>query len=187
MVDIQINGFCDEKFASVRTAFEKNFGLGLELGATFALAIEGEFIVDLWAGFADTDRTESWREDTIVAVSSCAKIPAAICGLMLVDRGLVGLDAPVADYWPEFATAGKEGVTVRQIFCHASGVAGFDPPTTWRNLLDWDAAVALLAAQAPWWAPGTASGYHAGTFMFLIGELVRRATGSSLGTFLRER
>lgn len=181
-----INGFCDERFASVRSAFEKNFALDLELGASFALAIEGEFVVDLWAGFADTDRTRPWREDTIVGVSSSAKVPTAICGLMVLDRGLIDLDAPVAKYWPEFAAAGKEKVLVRHVFCHASGVAGFDPPTIWSDLLDWDAAVAKLAAQAPWWEPGTASGYHALTFMFLIGELVRRVTGSSLGTFLRE-
>jgi CubicO group peptidase (beta-lactamase class C family) len=186
MSDVPINGFCDERFASVRAAFEKNFALDLELGATFALAIEGEFVVDLRGGFTDEDRTTPWREDTIVGVSSSAKVPAAICGLMAVDRGLIELDAPVADYWPEFAAAGKENVTVRQVFSHASGVAGFDPPTTWRDLLDWDVAVSRLAAQAPWWEPGTACGYHAMTFMFLIGELVRRVTGASLGRFLRE-
>ena len=186
MGEIQINGFCDEKFASVRAAFEKNFKLDLELGATFAVAIEGEFVVDLWAGHADEGRTRPWQEDTIVGVASSAKIPTALCGLMILDRGLIDLDAPVARYWPEFAAAGKADLPVRYLFCHASGMAGIDPPVTWRDLADWDVAVSKLAAQAPWWEPGTASGYHAFTFNLLIGELIRRSTGRSLGSFLRE-
>lgn len=186
MSEIQINGFCDERFASVRAAFEKNLRLDLELGTTFALAIEGEFVVDLWAGYADVDRSRLWQEDSIVTVSSSAKVPTALCGLMILDRGLIDLDAPVARYWPEFAAAGKANLPVRYLFCHASGVAGFDPPVSWSDLADWDVAVSRLAAQAPWWEPGTASGYHAFTFSFLIGELIRRTTGLSLGAFLRE-
>ena len=186
MSEIRINGFCDERFASVRAAFEKNLRLDLELGTTFALAIEGEFVVDLWAGYADIDRSRPWQEDTVVGVASSAKIPVALCGLMILDRGLIELDAPVAKYWPEFAAAGKANLPVRYLFCHASGVAGFDPPVNWRDLADWDVAVSRLAAQAPWWEPGTASGYHGFTFNFLIGELVRRTTGLSLGSFWRQ-
>jgi CubicO group peptidase (beta-lactamase class C family) len=186
MGDVQINGFCDERFASVRAAFENNFELGLELGATFALAIEGEIVVDLWAGHADMGRTRPWQEDTIAPVYSTAKTVTALCGLMILDRGLIDLDAPVARYWPEFAAAGKADIPVRYLFCHASGVAGLDPPITPAVLVDWDLVVSKLAAQAPWWEPGTRSGYHAFTFPILIGELVRRTTGLTPTGFLRE-
>jgi CubicO group peptidase (beta-lactamase class C family) len=186
MSDVEIHGTCDSRFASVRDAFEKNFKQGHELGAAFAVALEGEVVVDLWGGYADVARTRPWLEDTVVAIASTAKIANSLCGLMLVDRGLIELDAPVARYWPEFAAAGKTAVTVRQIFCHSSGVAGFDPPIRWEDLSDWDAAVAKLAAQAPWWEPGTASGYHGMTYPFLIGELVRRTTGMAPDEFFRE-
>jgi CubicO group peptidase (beta-lactamase class C family) len=186
MSEVQINGFCDERFASVGAAFEKNFRLDLELGATFAVAVQGEFVVDLWAGYSDQDRARPWQEDTIVGVSSSSKVVTALCGLMILDRGLIDLDAPVARYWPEFAAAGKANIPVRYLFCHASGVAGWDPPVSWKDLTDWDGAVSRLASQAPWWEPGTVSGYHAMTFNFLIGELIRRTTGLSLGTFLRK-
>jgi CubicO group peptidase (beta-lactamase class C family) len=186
MADVQIDGFCDERFAAVRAAFEENFALDLELGATFALAIEGEFVVDLWAGHADRGRTRPWQEDTIVGVYSSAKIATALCGLMVLDRGLIELDAPVARYWPEFAAAGKSEIPVRLLFCHASGVAGFDPPITLADLTDWDRVVSRLAAQAPWWEPGTVSGYHGFTFSFLIGELIRRTTGLAAEEFLRK-
>ncbi len=186
MSDLQIHGSCDARFASVRDAFEDNFEQGRELGAAFAVALEGEVVVDLWGGYADVARTRPWREDTLAPISSTAKIANSLCALMLVDRGLIELDAPVARYWPEFAAAGKAAITVRQIFCHTSGVAGFDPPISWRDLDDWDAAVARLAAQAPWWEPGTASGYHGMTYPFLMGELVRRTTGMAPDEFMRE-
>ena len=186
MTAVEINGHCDERFARVGSAFTENFEKGLEVGASFALAIEGEFVVDLWAGHADLARTRPWREDTIVTLHSTSKIATSLCGLMLVDRGLIDLDAPVARYWPEFAAAGKEELPVRHIFCHASGVAGFDPPIHWTDLLDWEGAVERLAAQAPWWEPGTRSGYHALTFYFLIGELIRRTTGLTPDRFFRE-
>jgi len=182
--DIRIDGFCDERFASVGASFEENFELGLELGASFALAIEGELVVDLWAGHVDLARTRPWQEDSIAWVYSSSKIPVALCGLMLLDRGLIELDAPVARYWPEFAAAGKSGVCVRHLFCHSSGVAGFDPPFSWADVTDWDHAVSRLAAQAPWWEPGTQTGYHGLTFHYLIGELIRRTTGSMPDEFL---
>ena len=146
----------------------------------------GELVVDLWGGYADVARSQPWQEDTLVGVASTSKIANTLCGLMLVDRGLIDLDAPVAKYWPEFAAAGKAEILVRQIFCHTSGVAGFDPPIRVEDLRDWDTAVAKLAAQAPWWEPGTASGYHAMTYSFLMGELVRRTTGLAPNEFLRE-
>jgi CubicO group peptidase (beta-lactamase class C family) len=184
--DIEIQGRCDERFASVRSAFEENFRLDLELGASFAVAIEGEFLVDLWAGHADLARTRPWQPDTITAVYSSAKIVTALCGLMILDRGLIELDAPVARYWPEFAAAGKAAIPVRQLFCHASGVAGLDPPIHLADLTDWDRYTSKLAAQAPWWEPGTVSGYHGPTFSVLIGELVRRTTGLTPERFLAE-
>lgn len=186
MSDAEIHGFCDERFAPVRAAFEENFELGLELGATFALAIEGEFVVDLWAGHADVARTLPWQEDTIAAVYSTGKTVSSLCGLIALDRGLFELDQPVARYWPEFAAAGKSQIPVRQLFCHASGVAGLDLPITKQDLTDWDRAVAKLAAQAPWWEPGTVSGYHGVSFSFLIGELIRRTSGLLPNQFLRE-
>lgn len=186
MGDIEIDGFCDERFASVRASFEENFSLGLELGASFALAIDGEFVVDLWAGHANLARTRPWQEDSIAWVYSSSKIPVALCGLMLLDRGLIELDAPVARYWPEFAAAGKSEVRVRHIFCHSSGVAGLDPPFSWADVTDWDHIVSRLAAQAPWWEPGTQTGYHGLTFHYLIGELIRRTTGLAPDRFLTE-
>jgi CubicO group peptidase (beta-lactamase class C family) len=186
MGNVPIHGFCDERFASVRAAFERNFELGVELGATFALAIEGELVIDLWSGFADVARTRPWQRDTLIGVSSSAKIATSLCGLMLLDRGLIDLDVPVASYWPEFAAASKSKIPVRQLFCHASGVAGLDPPCSWKDFADWDRTVTRLAAQAPWWESGTVSGYHVSSFGFLLGELVRRTTGLLPDRFLRE-
>jgi CubicO group peptidase (beta-lactamase class C family) len=181
-----ISGSCDERFAPVRAAFEKNFDDGNELGASFAVVHDDELVVDLWGGHADLARTRAWDRDTIVAVASTSKVLATIVGLMLIDRGLIELDEPIATYWPEFAAAGKAGIPVRQIFCHETGVAGFDPPTTLETIFgDWDASITQLASQQPWWEPGTASGYHANTYGYLLGELVRRTTHRSYDEFLR--
>ncbi len=142
-------------------------------------------MVDLWAGDAD-QHGRPWAEDTIVNVYSTTKTMAATCVLMLADRGLLDLDAPVATYWPEFAANGKEGVLLRHVLGHTAGVPGFDPPITPTDLYDWDATCANLAAQAPWWPPGSQSGYHAVTQGFLEGEVVRRVTGRTIGTFFRQ-
>ena len=151
-----------------------------------AVTRDGETMVDLWAGDADPKGTP-WVEDTIVNVYSTTKTMAATCVLMLADRGLVDLNAPVADCWPEFKQNGKEGVLVRHVMSHSAGLSGFDPPLeSVEELYDWDAICARLAAQTPWWEPGTASGYHAVTQGFLQGEIVRRVTGRSIGTFFRE-
>ena len=181
-----ISGTCDERFAAVRLAFEQNFADGTELGAAFAVVHDDELVVDLWSGHADVARTTPWERDTLVMVASTSKVIASIAGLMLVDRGLIGLDEPIATYWPEFAAAGKGDIRVRQIFCHETGVAGFDPPTSLETILgDWDASVAQLASQEPWWEPGTASGYHGLTYGYLIGELVRRTAHCTYDEFLR--
>lgn len=183
---VEVAGHCDARFVAVRDAFAKNFREGREVGASFAATVDGESVVDLWAGHADAARTRPWERDTIVNVYSTTKVMPAIAALILVDRGSIDLDAPVAKYWPEFAQAGKEKVPVRYLFSHMSGLAGFEEPITLETLYDWDECTSLLAAQAPWWEPGTQCGYQAMTHGYLLGELVRRVTGRSLGTFFRE-
>ena len=184
---MDVSGTCDERFAPVRAAFEQNFANGSEVGAAVAVVHHDELVVDLWGGFADVARTRPWARDTLVMVASTSKVVVSIVGLMLIDRGLIELDEPIATYWPEFAAAGKETIPVRQIFCHATGVAGFDPPTPSQVILgDWDAAVAQLASQKPWWEPGTHNGYHGMTYGYLIGELVRRTAHCSYADFLHD-
>ncbi len=182
--DIEIHGFCDEKFLRVKEAFADNFEQGLEVGASLAVTVDGEFVVDLWGGYTSYSKKEAWGKDTIVCVASTTKIMTALCALMLVDRGELDLDAPVAKYWPEFGQAGKERLPVRYIFSHSTGLSGFEPRIPGEALLDWDRIVEMLARQKPWWEPGTASGYGR-TFGFLLGELVRRISGVSIGEFFR--
>ncbi len=186
MSDVEIHGSCGERFAKVKDAFAANFEQGLEVGASFAAMLDGEMVVDIWAGFADEAKTRPWERDTIVNVYSTTKTMAALCTLMLVDRGDVELDAPVARYWPEFAQSGKQDVPVRCLLSHTSGLAGWDEPISADVLYDWDRAVGLLAAQKPAWEPGSQSGYHALTHGYLLGEVVRRVTGRSMGTFFRQ-
>ena len=181
----EIHGFCDEKFSAVRDAFAKNFEEKDEVGASVALTVEGEFVVDLWAGYKNAEGTEPWEEDTIVNVYSTTKTMAALCALVLSDRGELDFYAPVSTYWPEFAQNGKEKVEVRHFMSHSAGLSGMDEPMRGDDLYDWDKMVEALARQAPWWEPGSASGYHALTQGHLIGEVVRRITGKSLGAFFQ--
>ena len=183
---IEIHGYYEEQFESVKEAFAKNFMEGLDLGASLAATIDGKFVIDLWAGYADAAQTQPWEQDTIVNVYSTTKVMTALCVLMLVDKGLIDLDAPVAKYWPEFAQAGKERLPVRFLLSHTSGLAGFDEIVEPKTLCDWDRIINMLAAQKPWWEPGTKNGYHSASFGFLLGELVRRVTGKSIGTFFRD-
>ena len=182
---VEIHGFCDERFSGVKDAFAANFVEGMEVGASVAVTLGGNYMVDLWAGHMDAERTKPWEENTIVNVYSTTKIMTALCALMLVDRGELEIDTPVADYWPEFAQAGKETLPVRYLFSHSAGLSGFDTHFTAADLYNWDKAVQALAAQKPWWEPGTVSGYHSVTFGHLLGELVRRISGKSLGQFFR--
>lgn len=182
----EISGHCDPKFAGVRTAFENNFSALDEIGASVAVTHEGAFVVDLWAGHLTRDKTDPWQENTITNVWSSTKTMAAMCLLLLADRGEVDLHAPAARYWPEFAAAGKDKVEVRHFLSHMAGLSGMDTPVTGDALYDWDWMVRELAAQRPWWEPGTASGYHALTQGHLIGEIVRRVTGQSLGAFFAQ-
>ena len=183
---LEIRGSCDPRFAEVKRAFARNFEDGLEIGACFAATVDGEFVADLWAGHADQACRRPWERDTIVNVYSTTKAMAALCALMLVDRGQLDLDAPVARYWPEFAQAGKDTLPVRYLLSHTSGLAGFAESIPVEALFDWNRIVGLLASQEPMWEPGAQSGYHALTFGHLLGELVRRQTGRTLGTFFRE-
>jgi CubicO group peptidase (beta-lactamase class C family) len=179
-------GKCDDRFDSVRAALARNLDSGEELGASLVLDIDGDIVVDLWGGFCDEGRTVSWSEHTITNVWSSTKTVTSLAALMLVDRGQLDVDAPVARYWPEFAAQGKQNVLVRHILSHASGVSGLDQPAVVEDLYDWTAATSRMAAQAPWWPPGTASGYHALNFGHLVGEVVRRISGKTLKQFVAE-
>ncbi len=181
----QIHGECKPEFETVRARFAANFDEGGERGASVSVTLHGETVVDLWAGDAD-GAGRPWERDTIVNVWSTTKTMAATCLLMLADRGELDLDAPIATYWPEFAANGKEQITTAQVMGHTAGLSGWDPAIEPTDLYDWDKAVGVLAAQAPWWEPGTRSGYHLITQGYLEGEVVRRITGRTLGTFFRE-
>ena len=181
----QIQGICDEKFSAVRDTFASNFANKGEVGASFALTLEGEFVVDIWAGHADRAQTQPWQENTIVNVYSSTKTMAALCALVLADRGEIDFYAPVTKYWPEFGQNGKDKIEVRHFMSHSAGLSGMDEPMIGDDIYDWDKMVGALARQAPWWEPGTASGYHAFTQGHLIGEVVRRVTGKSIGAFFQ--
>jgi CubicO group peptidase (beta-lactamase class C family) len=181
-----VHGHHDPRFAAVREALERNIDSGEELGAAIAVDIDGDLVVDLWGGYADAARTRPWERDTIVNVWSTTKEVTALAVLMCVERGLVDLDAPVATYWPEFAANGKDGILVRHVMAHTSGVSGWDQPVTVEDMYDWERSTSRLAEQAPWWEPGTASGYHAQNQGHLLGEIVRRTTGLSLKRFVDE-
>jgi CubicO group peptidase (beta-lactamase class C family) len=181
----QIHGVCDARFEPVRQAFLRNFEEKGDVGASVAVSIEGEMVVDLWAGYRDAQRTQAWEEDTIVNVYSTTKTMAALCLLLLADRNEVDLYAPVKRYWPEFARNGKSAVEVRHFLSHSAGLSGMEAPLSKGDVYDWEKMVDALARQAPWWEPGSQSGYHALTQGHLIGEVVRRVTGVSLGNFFR--
>ena len=182
---MDIHGTCKPQFEGVKAVFEENFEQRGDVGACVAVSLEGETVVDLWAGHRDWARTLPWERDTIVNVYSTTKTMAALTALLLADRGELDLHAPVKRYWPEFAQNGKDKVEVRHFLSHSAGLSGMDQPMSDQDVYDWDKMVTALARQAPWWEPGTASGYHALTQGHLIGEVVRRVTGQSLGQFFR--
>ncbi|MES5820205.1 serine hydrolase domain-containing protein [Streptomyces sp. RG80] len=182
--EARVQGHCDERFAAVRAAFEEGFRERGELGAAVAVTVDGQTVVDLWGGWADAARTRAWERDTLVNVWSTSKGPVALCAHILADRGLLDLDAPVATYWPEFAAAGKEKVLVRHLLSHRAGLSGLREPHSLEQLYDWEVTTRRLAATEPWWEPGSRSGYHALTYGFLVGEVVRRVSGLLPGAFL---
>lgn len=178
-------GHVDPAFTDVADAFVEGFSERGEVGAGLAIVVDGRAVVDLVGGTAD-DAGAPWVPTTIVNAYSVVKPLAAACLLLLVERGLVDLDGRVARWWPEFAAAGKDDVTVRQVLAHQAGLDLFERPPDLETLLDWDAMVALLASSAPGWPPGSAHAEHVGTYGHLVGELVRRIDGRSLGGFLRD-
>lgn len=181
-----ISGRCDGQFESLKEVFEENLASGAEVGAAIAVDVDGESVVDMWGGYRDGASHLPWEADTIINIWSNTKEICSLAVLMLVERGLVDVDAPVAEYWPEFGQSGKQDVLVRHVLSHTSGVSGWDQPFAIEDLYDWDTSVARLAGQAPWWEPGTASCYHAASFGHLTGEIVRRVTGKHLKDFVRD-
>ncbi|KAA8888415.1 beta-lactamase family protein [Nocardia colli] len=180
------SGFCADQFAGVRAELANRLAAGEELGAAICVTVDGEPVVDLWGGHRDLDRTVPWTSDTLVNVFSISKTMTALCALLLVDRGELDVRQRVAHYWPEFAANGKGDIEIRHLLGHTSGVSGWERPIELTDIYDPEAAAAWLAAQPPWWTPGTASGYHALNYGHLVGEVIRRITGRGLGRFFAE-
>lgn len=182
---IPIEGTCDPAFAAVRDVFEQNFRKRNEIGAAVCVYRDGNKVVDLWGGHKDPARANPWRADTIVIMNSIAKSMCALCTHILIDRGAIDFDAPVARYWPQFAAAGKQGVLIRHVLSHTDGVIFCDhaPPGSW---FDWDVHIRAIEKQEPAWEPGTKGAYNSINIGFILGEVVRRVTGQTIGAFLRE-
>jgi CubicO group peptidase (beta-lactamase class C family) len=181
----EVHGSCDDRFSRVREALARHLDAD-ELGASIAVDLDGETVVDLWGGHRDEARTTPWTEDTLVNVWSTTKTVLNLAALMLVDRGELDPYAPVGDYWPEFSAKGKKNVEVRHLMSHTSGVSGWNPPFSIRDMYDWESSTERLALQRPWWEPGTASGYHANNQGHLVGEVIRRITGKTFKRFVAE-
>lgn len=182
---VPIQGVCPDRFAKVREAFIANFETLGDVGASAAVYIHGEPVVELWGGYFDQSRTRVWDRHTIVNNFSTTKTMTALCMLMLADYGDIDLEARVSKYWPEFAQNGKADVRVKHLLSHSAGLPGWQEPMTVEAVCDVTYATKLLETQAPWWQPGTAVGYHPMTYGHLNGEIIRRVTGQSLGTFFR--
>jgi len=178
-----IGGWTAARFAPVREAFAANFARRGEVGAACAALRRGEVVVDLWGGWAQRDAGRCWEEDTLQLVFSATKGVTAACLLHLAERGSLDLDAPVARYWPEFAAAGKGAIPVRWVMCHRAGLAAVDGVLTLPEVLAWDPVVRAIAAQRPNWEPGSGHGYHARSYGWILGEVVRRVSGHSLGRY----
>ncbi|MEV5839936.1 serine hydrolase domain-containing protein [Nocardia sp. NPDC052112] len=181
-----ISGFCTDEFSGVRTELADQIASGEELGASICVTVDGEPVVDIWGGHRDLERTVPWTEDTLVNVFSISKTMTALSALLLVDRGELDVRQQVAHYWPEFAANGKGDIEIRHLLGHTSGVSGWERPIELADIYDTEAASARLATQPPWWEPGTASGYHALNYGHLVGEVIRRITGRTLGQFFAD-
>ncbi len=181
-----IEGECQSRFDRVKRAFIENFEQRGEAGAAVAVTLGGRPVVDLWAGNTDPTSTRPWRRDTIVNVWSTTKGLCALCAHRLADQGKLDFEAPVAKYWPEFAAAGKATLPVKFLLSHKAGLAAIRAPLKLEDQFNWAKVTAELARQEPWWQPGAKHGYHAITFGWLVGEVVRRITGKSLGTYFRD-
>lgn len=183
---IEIKGTVKDGFQRVKEAFAENFASHGEVGASLAVMVDGKMVVDVWGGYADAQRTRPWEADTIVNTYSTTKGMTAICMNRLIERGLVDPEAPVAKYWPEFAQGGKENLPVKYLLSHQAGLPAVSNMLPRESTYDWQPLVDALAAQEPWWEPGTRHGYHAVTFGHLNGEVVWRVTGMSIGTYFRK-
>jgi CubicO group peptidase (beta-lactamase class C family) len=183
---VEIQGEIDPRFARIKDAFAANFATKGEVGAAVAITLDNRPVVDIWGGHTDRGRTKPWTRDTIVNVWSTTKGPAAMCSHRLAEQGRLDLDAPVLRYWPQFAQAGKDKIPVSYLLNHKAGLPAIKAKIPAEMLYDWEAMTAALAAHQPWWEPGTRHGYHAFTFGYLSGEVVRRITGKSLGTYFRD-
>lgn len=183
---INLHGTIDDRFEPLAQILHTQLESGYDLGASLAVAVDGQIVTDCWGGWADEARTEPWQSDTITNVWSTTKTMTALCALILIDRGLLDPSEKVATYWPEFSTNGKQDIEVRHIMSHTSGVSAWAQPVTVDDILDDDRATEMLARQAPWWQPGTASGYHALNQGHLVGEVIRRIDGRGLKQFFAE-
>lgn len=182
----KVQGTCDPRFTEVETLFQSYIDDQQEVGASICVNLGGKDVVNLWGGYADAARTQPWTENTIVNIWSCTKAITALAALVCIDRGLLDPYEKVAKYWPEFAVNGKQDVEVRHLLSHASGLSGWAEPITVADVCDVEKSTKLLEQQAPWWTPGTASGYHMVTMGHLVGGLILRVTGKSLGQFIAE-
>jgi CubicO group peptidase (beta-lactamase class C family) len=185
-IDVTIHGTCDERFRGVQDVFAKHLNDGSDIGASAAVFIDGEPLVDIWGGHIDAARTQPWTRDTIVNNFSTTKTMTALCALILADRGDLDLDAPVCKYWPAFTSHGKDRILVRHLLAHTAGMSGWTETMTFEDVVDWEKATTMLARQAPWFKQGTVAAYHPMTYGPLIGEVVRRITGRMLKTFFAE-
>lgn len=182
----EVAGYYDARFERVAEEFVRNFQERGEVGASVSVMLAGEPVVDLWGGIARPENGTPWKQDTMTIVWSCTKGATALCAHMLADRGLLDLDAPVARYWPEFAQAGKENIPVKMLMNHQCGLNSFREMLPPGAFYDWETVVGALARQEPFWKPGSMQGYGGFTFGWLVGEVVRRVSGKSPGTFFRE-
>ena len=183
---METQGRFDEKFKSIVDCYENQFELGLDIGSSLAITYEGEMVVDIWAGTRDRAQSLPWEENTIVNVFSSTKNATSLAAYVLADRGQLDFFAPVAEYWPEFAQKGKENILVSHIMSHSSGLPGWDVPVAGEDLYDPDKVAALFETQEPWWEPGTALGYHAISVGNLMGEIIKRISGKTVGNFFRD-
>ena len=182
----QVHGHAKAPFEKLADVLSAHLDNGDDLGGSIAITVDGAPVVDLWGGWADEAHTRPWAEDTITNVWSTTKTVTCLAALVCADRGQLDLDAPVAQYWPEFAANGKDRVLVRHLMSHTSGVSAWAQPVSMEDIYDWQRSTSMLAAQEPWWEPGTASGYHALNQGHLVGEVVHRVSGKPLGRFVAE-
>jgi CubicO group peptidase (beta-lactamase class C family) len=183
---VEVQGRNDAQFEELRGVFGEQLESGNELGGSIVVDVDGQTVVDIWGGWRDAEHTQPWTEHTIVNVWSTTKTILSLAALMLVDRGQLDPFAPVVKYWPEFGENGKDHIEVRHLMSHTSGVSGWESPFMTEDMYDWDGSTSKLASQAPWWEPGTASGYHAQNQGHLVGEVIRRVTGKHLKRFVAE-